>query len=172
MSKLRSLFLLAGAMLAPCLSGCNPFAMGIFTPVPVQPWMAAKLESRLQNSNENFTNILAPIPPGYTPLCEDPPDRDTINRHMPEVIRGVPYVVEEFREIDDYSVAKLVDTIDPPRFFPWLARHKPAPLPLEVHRVLHGNTAIRLAGPVPDQETPSASYLYRPRSLAPVCVHA
>ncbi len=118
MSKLRKLFLLAGALLAPCLSGCNPFTMGIFTPVPVQPWMADRLESRLQNSNDNFTNILAPIPPGYTPLCEDPPDRDAIRRAMPAVIRGVPYVVEEFRDIDDYSIAKLVDEIDPPRFFP------------------------------------------------------
>ena len=84
MSRLRKLFVLAGVLLAPLLSGCNPFTMGIFTPVPVQPWMADRLESRLQYSNANFTNILAPIPPGYTPICEDPPDRATIIR----AIRG------------------------------------------------------------------------------------
>ena len=41
-----------------------------------------------------------------------------ILRAMPRVTRGVPYFYEEFRDDIDYTVERLVDTIDPPRFFP------------------------------------------------------
>jgi len=118
MNKLRTYVLLAGALLAPWTSGCNPFAMGIFTPVPVQPWMGEVIEARLQNTSDFNTVILAPIPPGYRPLCEDPPDRSTILRAMPPVVRGVPYIFEQFRDDVDFEVERLVDEIDPPRFYP------------------------------------------------------
>src|SRR5262249_24814787 len=32
--------------------------------------------------------------------------------------RGVPYVYEEFRDDINYQVERIVDRIDPPRFFP------------------------------------------------------
>jgi hypothetical protein len=105
-------------MLAPCASGCNPFAMGLATPIPVPPWVADVIEAKLQNTSDFNTVVLGPIPPGYRPLCEDPPDRATILRAMPPVVRGVPYIYEEFRDDVDFSVERLVDEIDPPRFFP------------------------------------------------------
>lgn len=119
MKRLRSWFLLL-AVLAVCTSGsgCNPFAMGIATPIPVQPWMADQVEAKMQNPSDHNTVILPPIPPGYRPLCEDPPDRATILRAMPPVARGVPYIYEEFRDDLDFTVERLVDSIDPPRFFP------------------------------------------------------
>ena len=45
-------------------------------------------------------------------------NRATILRAMPRVTRGVPYVYEEFREDFEFTVEKLVDRVDPPRFFP------------------------------------------------------
>jgi hypothetical protein len=120
MRKVRTLLLLAGAMVAPLLgSGCiNPFAMGFATPIPVQPWVPDRVEERLCNKTDYNTPILPPIPPGYRPLCEDPPDPATILRAMPRVTRGVPYFYEEFRDDIDFAVERLVDRIDPPRFFP------------------------------------------------------
>jgi hypothetical protein len=51
-------------------------------------------------------------------LCEDPPDRAEILRAMPRVTRGVPYVFEEFRDDIEFTVEKMVDKVDPPRFYP------------------------------------------------------
>jgi hypothetical protein len=118
MNGIRAWFLLAGALLVPWCSGCNPFSMGVFTPVPVQPWMGEQIEAVMQNPSDHSTNILSPIPPGYRPLCEDPPDRATIIRAMPPIIRGVPYILEQFRDNYDFEVERLVDEIDPPRFYP------------------------------------------------------
>jgi hypothetical protein len=118
MKTLRIWMLLAGVVLCLTSSGCNPFAMGIATPIPVQPWMATMFENKLQNMSDNNTVVMGPIPAGYRPLCEDMPDRATIIRAMPAVVRGVPYVYEEFRDDVDFSVERLVDQIDPPRFFP------------------------------------------------------
>jgi hypothetical protein len=118
MNILRRWVVLACAMLAPLFSGCNPFTMGVFTPIPIPPWVADQIESHLENTSDNNTVVLGPIPPGYRPLCEDPPDRATILRALPPVIRGVPYVLEEFHDDADFSVEPLVDEIDPPRFFP------------------------------------------------------
>jgi hypothetical protein len=118
MKALRTCLLLAGAVLALTGSGCSPFSMGIFTPIPVQPWMVEMVESRFNNFSDYNTVVLGPIPPGYRPLCEDIPDRAAILRAMPPTVRGIPYVYEEFREDYDFTVERLVDTIDPPRFFP------------------------------------------------------
>src|SRR5436190_12581782 len=98
MNRLRAWFLLAGAMLALCSSGCNPFAMGIATPIPVPPWIADQVEQRMLNPADNNTVVMQAIPPGYKALCEDPPDKATVLRAMPAVIRGIPYVYEEFRD--------------------------------------------------------------------------
>jgi hypothetical protein len=118
MTRLRRWLLLAAVMGCLTGSGCNPFGMGIATPIPVQPWMGDLAESRMQNWQDNFTNILGPIPPGFRPLCEDVPDKALILRTLPPVVRGIPYVWEEFRDDVDFSVERLVDQIDPPRFFP------------------------------------------------------
>jgi hypothetical protein len=118
MNRIRACLMLAGAMVALWASGCNPFSMGIFTPIPVPPWVPDVIEARLGNNSDFNTVVLAPIPPGYRPLCEDPPDRATILRAMPPVVRGVPYILEQFRDDVDFSIERLVDEIDPPRFFP------------------------------------------------------
>lgn len=105
-------------LLLLCSFGCNPLSMGIFTPVPMQPWVADRIEERLCNRQDFRTPVLPPIPAGYRPLCEDPPDRAAILRAMPRVTRGVPYIYEEFRDDIEFTVEKLVDVVDPPRFFP------------------------------------------------------
>jgi hypothetical protein len=107
-------------LLSPLIaSGCiNPFGLGFATPIPMQPWVADRIEERLANKQDHRAPILPPIPPGYRPYCEDPPDPQEINRTMPRVTRGVPYVYEEFRDDIEFTVEKLVDRIDPPRFFP------------------------------------------------------
>jgi hypothetical protein len=112
--------MLACAMTAPLASGCfpNPFAMGFATPIPVQPWVPDMVEERLCIKSDYNTPILPPIPPGYRPLCEDPPDRATILRAMPRVARGIPWIYEEFRDDIDFTIERLVDKIDPPRFYP------------------------------------------------------
>ena len=120
MRKARSWWLVLGALAGPLLSsGCIPSPFIFATPaVPVQPWVAEWAEERLTNKSDFRTPILPPIPTGYRPLCEDPPDRAAILRAMPRVTRGVPYFYEEFRDEIDFTVERMVDHVDPPRFFP------------------------------------------------------
>ncbi len=120
MGKLRCWIVLALAGLAPLGGfGCQPLSMGLFTPMPVPPWVTERMEEKYVHKNDNRTAILPPIREGFPPpICEDEPDDSMILRAMPHIARGVPYFYEEFR--DDISIAKekLVDRIDPPRFFP------------------------------------------------------
>jgi hypothetical protein len=121
MKKAWTMLLLGGVVLAVVTAGgCASFPLGFFTPVPVPPWVAEHMEEKICNNMkpDYQTPVLPPIPAGYRPFCEDPPDEATILRAMPRVKRGVPYVFEEFRDDIDFSVERLVDTIDPPRFFP------------------------------------------------------
>jgi hypothetical protein len=120
MKRLRTLFKAFVAGLLPTVaSGClNPLMLGVFTPFPIQPWVPDRINERLMNKNDFRTPILPPIPPGYRPICEDPPDKAEILRCMPRVARGVPYLYEEHRDDIDVTVEKIVDVIDPPRFFP------------------------------------------------------
>src|SRR5947207_3212913 len=87
MKGLRSLLMAAGVLALPVLtSGCvQLLSMGIFTPVPMQPWVADQIEERLKYKSDYRTPVLPPIPPGHRPLCEDPPDRAEILRTMPRV---------------------------------------------------------------------------------------
>jgi len=105
---------------SPSLTGCTPFGMGLGTPIPVQPWVADQIESRMTNKNDFRTPVMPAIPPGHRPYCEDPPDHAEILRVLPRVTRGVPYIYEEFRDDIEFTVEKLVDRVDPPRFFPLL----------------------------------------------------
>ena len=139
-------------VVAACLSnsGCNPFAMGFATPIPVQPWMADQVEAKMNNPSDANTVIMPPIPPGYRPLCEDPPDRATIVRAMPAVVRGVPYVWEEHRDEYDFVVERLVDSIDPPRFFPLIG-------PAQLHHchykcIIYYTETVQSDWPIPFQK--------------------
>lgn len=120
MKSLRKL-ILASVILAPAfLSGCSPFSMGFLTPVPMQPWVAEQIDERFSAKNDHRVPVMPAIPPGHRPYCEDPPDKAEILRAMPRVTRGIPYIYEEFRDDIEFTVEKLVDRVDPPRFFPLL----------------------------------------------------
>ena len=85
----------------------------------VQPWVATRMEQKYNHTNDFRTPLLPPIRDGFPePKCEDPPRDREVLRSLPQQIRGVPYVYEEFR--DDIVIVKnrSVDKIDPPRFFP------------------------------------------------------
>lgn len=116
----RSSGLVAAALLAPLwVSGCNPFGMGLLTPVPVQPWVTERMEDKYCHKNDFRTPIMPPIREGYPPpMCEDPPGDAEVLRAMPRVARGVPYIYEEFRDDIQIVTERLVDKIDPPRFYP------------------------------------------------------
>ena len=119
MSRIRRLLLLAAAVLPVVSGGCNPFTIGIFTPIAVQPWVAERMDQKKNHRNDGRVPIMPPINNSYPPpICEDPPTDQEVLRAMPRVARGIPYVYEEFR--DDIVIVKnrLVDEIDPPRFFP------------------------------------------------------
>src|SRR5947208_12541201 len=121
MKRLRTwLFLVGVAALCGATTGCfNPFAMGMATPIPMQPWVADRIEERcLYGNTDHKAPVMPPIPPGHRPACEDPPDKATVLRAMHRVARGIPYVYEEFRDDIEMTVEKVADVVDPPRFCP------------------------------------------------------
>lgn len=123
MQRFRQMLLVAGAMIAPFISGCwhylAPLSMGAATPIPVFPWVTERMEEKYCWRNDFRTPIMPPIPPGApAPLCEDPPDEAMVLRALPHVARGIPYVYEEFRDEIQVVSERLVDRIDPPRFYP------------------------------------------------------
>jgi hypothetical protein len=118
MRRLRNITLLLMLGLLPVLgSGCvYPFFL---VPIPVPPWVTERMEEKYCDKNDFRTPIMPPIRDGVPePTCEDPPSEKHILRAMPPVTRGVPYVYEEFRENYGFSVRRIKDTIDPPRFYP------------------------------------------------------
>ena len=115
----RKIGLRAAALLPTVSSGCNLFGLGWLTPVPVQPWVAERMDEKYMHKNDGRVPIMPPIRDGYPPpICEDPPSDGEVLRAMPRVARGVPYVYEEFRDTVVIVKNRLVDKIDPPRFFP------------------------------------------------------
>ena len=120
MKRFRTSLLVTGLLMAPTLlGGCvNPLSMGFATPIPVQPWVAERMEEKYCFQNDHRTPIMPPIPPGERPLCEDPPDRRSILFALPKPVRGIPYFYEEHRDDLDFAVEKLADHVDPPRFYP------------------------------------------------------
>jgi hypothetical protein len=109
----------AAVLASAGLTGCYPFSMGILTPIPVPPWVTERMEEKYCDKNDFRTPILPPIREGFPPpVCEDPPDDSAVLRAMPHVTRGVPYFYEEFRDNVQIVTERLVDQIDPPRFFP------------------------------------------------------
>jgi hypothetical protein len=120
MRKVR-LVLLALAGAACLQTGCGPISIltYFFMPAPVPAWVAERMEDKYCHKNDFRTPIMPPIRPGFPPpMCEDAPDDARVLRAMIPITRGVFYVYEEFR--DNYRIVKerIVDKIDPPRFFP------------------------------------------------------
>jgi hypothetical protein len=109
---------LAAAAL-PALTGCLPLSMGIFTPIPIMPWVSERMEEKYAFKNDHRVPVMPPIREGFPlPTCDDPPDEAHVLRVLGRVSRGVPFFYEEFRDDVTVVVEKMVDKIDPPRFFP------------------------------------------------------
>ena len=127
MVNVRNGVLMTIAAALSVASGCAPYSMGIFTPIPSPPWVTERMEEKYCHPNDFRTPVLPPLQPGYPPpLCEDPPDKAAVIRVLPRVTRGVPYFYEEFRDDIDVISERQVDKIDPPRFFPvvgWAQLH-------------------------------------------------
>ena len=103
----------------PALVGAVGCVPGFIPPVPVQPWVTERMEDKYAHPNDHRTAIMPPIRDGFpAPLCQDAPGEQEVLRAMPRVSRGVPFVREEFRDDIEIVCEKLVDKIDPPRFFP------------------------------------------------------
>jgi hypothetical protein len=120
MAKVRTWCLRAGLLVAPFLAaGCFPPLAWVASFSCVQPWVTERMEDKYAHKNDYRTSILPPIREGFPPpICEDPPSEQEILRCMPRVTRGVPYAYEEFRDDIQIVTERLVDKIDPPRFFP------------------------------------------------------
>jgi hypothetical protein len=113
--------LLAAALVAPlCGAGCQPFSMGIFTPIPVPPWAYERMEQKyVFEKLDKRTVIMSPIRDGFPPpICEDPPDDAQVLRALDPVARGVYYIYEEFRDDIQIVTERIVDRIDPVRTYP------------------------------------------------------
>ncbi len=120
MKRARSLAMWTLMSLAPFgLSGCIPYALALLPALTVQPWVTDRMEEKYSKTSDNKTPILPPIRQGFAPpTCEDPPDEAQVIRAMPRLARGVPYFYEEFRDDIQIVTERMVDKIDPPRFFP------------------------------------------------------
>lgn len=95
----------------------KPVAAGPITPVP--PWAIERMEAKYSEKNDFRTRILPPIRAGFPPpQCENPPDDATVLRALGQEKRGVPFVFEEGRKDITITCERLLDKIDPPRFFP------------------------------------------------------
>ena len=87
--------------------------------MPIQPWVAERFDDKYQHPNDNRTPVLPPLRDGFpAPICEDAPTDLEVIRTMPRMTRGVPFVYEEFRDDIEIVPERIVDKIDPPRFFP------------------------------------------------------
>src|SRR5262245_50841273 len=118
MARWHGKLLMVAALVAPAgLVGCLP--VPLLPPVPVQPWVTERLEEKYQHPNDWRTPVMPPIRDGFPPpLCQDEPSEQEVLRTMRRVTRGIPFVYEEFRDDIEIVCEKLVDKIDPPRFFP------------------------------------------------------
>jgi len=101
--------------------GCTPLHTLSFmvATVPVPPWTADRMDEKFSSRLQHRTPIMPPILPGTSPpRCMDAPQDEEIVRALPKVIRGVPYILEEFRDIRDIRKELIVDQLDPCRFYP------------------------------------------------------
>ena len=87
--------------------------------VPIPPWVPDRMDEKFSSRLQHRTPIMPPILPGTRPpRCEDLPEDEEVIRALPKVIRGIPYVLEELRDIKDITKELIVDQIDPCRFYP------------------------------------------------------
>jgi hypothetical protein len=104
-----------GVALAVSLSGC----WAGLALVPQPAWVTERMNEKYDKRLWQRAAVLPPILPGQPiPTCEDPPSEEEIVRALPKVKRGIPFIVEEFRDDFEFDIQKVVDTIDPCTYFP------------------------------------------------------
>ena len=104
--------LLTALSCAGCVNGIP------LPPLPMPAWVPDRMEEKLNHPNDEKTPILPMIPSGFTPKCEDRPDRQMILRMMPRVARGIPFLYEEFRDDMAFVTENIADVVDPVRYYP------------------------------------------------------
>jgi hypothetical protein len=114
----RLALMLVGGLVLSGLGGCmpNPFfiSSNAPVPVPVPPWVSERMEEKYAQRLKERTPIMPPILPGQpVPTCDDPPSEEEVIRALPPVVRGIPFIYEEFRDDFTIVIEKLVDRIDP-----------------------------------------------------------
>jgi hypothetical protein len=128
MARMKPLLLaVLGAGLLAAMGGCDalPLMTHLFTGdlpiVAVPPWTAEPIEERLTHRFTPHTPIMPPLIPGQpVPTCDDPPSDEEVIRALPKLVRGMPFIYEEFRDDFTVIVEKLVDRIDPCTYVPLL----------------------------------------------------
>ncbi|MGL6076145.1 MAG: hypothetical protein ACRC8S_18455 [Fimbriiglobus sp.] len=85
----------------------------------VQSWVSQRMEDKYQHNKDFTTPVMPPLQDGKpAPVCEDAPSDLEVLRALPRGIRGIPFIYEEHRDGIEISKSRIVDKIDPPRFFP------------------------------------------------------
>jgi hypothetical protein len=98
-------------------TGCEKCPMA-GKPVPVKPSVPDRVDDGKGIRGDYRTPIFPPITPGSAPACQAAPDEAEILRALPRIVSGVPCIYRESRDNIEFTAEKLVDKIDPPRFFP------------------------------------------------------
>jgi hypothetical protein len=94
------------------------FQKAVFTPIPVMPWTTEVIQDKLQGRNDFRTPIVQPLRAGFPCPFDDTPSNAEVLRLLPRTSRGVPFVYQEARDDIRIVTEKIVDRVDPPRFFP------------------------------------------------------
>jgi hypothetical protein len=134
--------------LPPAADDRNPASWGTTSPVTpiMMPPTPPAVESKAKNDSR--VPIAQPIRKGVPlPICEDPPSDEEILRAMRREAPGIPGICEVLH--DDIVIVKnrLVDKIEPPRFFALIG-------PAQLHHchwecIVHYTESIKLECPFP-----------------------
>ncbi|HVS38793.1 MAG TPA: serine/threonine-protein kinase [Gemmataceae bacterium] len=83
------------------------------------PWVTDRMEEKYRTDRDFKTPILPPVQQGAPPpKCEEEPGDARILRALEPAASCLPFVCEEFRDNIEITKERIIDTIDPPRFFP------------------------------------------------------
>jgi hypothetical protein len=79
----------------------------------------ARADNKAVQQNEYRTPLVPPIrPDAPEPQCAEQPTEAEVFRVLPNVPHGIPYLFESFRNNAQIVFERIVDKIDPPRFYP------------------------------------------------------
>jgi hypothetical protein len=108
-----------------CESTLHPQPFSLSTPVPVQPWATERVQERYIAPNEGRTPILPPLGATNSPACADEPTDQEVLKALSPKANGEPCAAR-----DEIKIVRerLVDKVEPPRFFPLAGR-------AQLHRV-------------------------------------